>query len=183
MTRRATLIAGVHYQCQSVSVTRREPFQGIWRQIQGYSTSRVLAPMTLQVVSWLLLGCWALAVFVAVARLAFDVLAADSRGAKLPAGWLPSVVRTCVRCGVVFTIIVVLSTIFKTIDDIWIFSLEPLSYRLTAYSGSVKQAVIAAGFFICFLVANRAVDSLLNKFLPNGPADRIRTAENSNHKG
>jgi hypothetical protein len=125
--------------------------------------------MTSQLLFWLLLGCWALAVFVAVARLAFDVLVADSHGAKLPAGSLSSAVRSGLRCGVVFSIVVVLSTIFKTIDDIWDFSFEPFSYDLTAYSGSVKQAVIGAGFLICFLVVNSLVNRLVDKFLSNDP--------------
>jgi len=139
--------------------------------------------MTSQVLFWLLLGCWALAVFVAVARLAFDVLAADSHGARLPAGSLPSAVRSCLRCGVVFSIVVVLSTIFKIIDDSWDFSFEPFSYDLTAYSGSVKRAVIGAGFFICFLVVNSLVNRLLDKFLPNDPANLTPTVENRNHRG
>jgi len=139
--------------------------------------------MTSQPLFWLLLGCWALAVFVAIAGLAFDVLAAESHGARLPAGSIPSAVRSCLRCGVVFSIIVVLSTVFKTIDDIWDFSFEPFSYDLTAYSGSVKQVVIGAGFFICFLVTYSLVNRLLHKFLPDDPANLTPTVENRNHSG
>ena len=139
--------------------------------------------MTSQLLFWLLLGCWALAVIVAVARLAFDVLAADAHGARLPAGSLPSAARSCLRCGVVFSIVVVLSTIFKTIDDSWDFSFEPFSYDLTAYSGSVKQAVIGAGFFICFLVSYSLINRILHKFLPNDPANLTPTVENRNHRG
>jgi hypothetical protein len=136
--------------------------------------------MTSQSLFWLLLGSWALAVVVTVFKLAFDVLAADARGAKLPAGSLRSAVRTCVRCGVMFTSLVVFAAIAKTIDEIWDLSLKPFSYDLTAYSGSVKQAVLSVGVFICLMMVNWLLDRFLDKLLPDGQANRTPTVENSN---
>jgi hypothetical protein len=137
--------------------------------------------MTSQVLLRLLLGCWALAVVAALIKLAFDVLAADARGAKLPARWPLSVVRNCVHCGVVFMSIVVFAAIFKTIDEIWDLSLRPFSYDLTAYNESVKQAVLSIGCFICLMAVNRQIERLLDRLLPNGPASR--TQGNSNDSG
>jgi len=128
--------------------------------------------MTLQVLPWLLLGAWALAVVVAVIKLAFDVLAADARGARLPPGSLLSAVRTCVRCGVIFTSVVVFATIFETINRIWDLSLKPFSHDLTAYSGVVKKAILGIGCWICIVMVVRLLDRLLDKLLPNGPADQ-----------
>jgi hypothetical protein len=138
--------------------------------------------MTSQSLFWLLLGCWALAVVVTVFKLAFDVLAADARGARLPARWLASAGRTFVRCGVMFTSLVVFAAIAKTIDENWDLSLKPFSYDLTAYSGSVKQAVLSVGVFICLMMINRFLDRLLDKVLPNGPANRTPTAGNTNDR-
>jgi len=132
--------------------------------------------MTLQVLPWLLLGAWALAVVVAVIKLAFDVLAADARGARLPPGSLLSAVRTCVRCGVIFTSVVVFATIFETINKIWDLSFKPFSYDLTAYSGFVKKAVLTAVLWIFFIMVVRLLDRLLDKLLPNGPANGTPTA-------
>jgi hypothetical protein len=136
--------------------------------------------MTSQLLFWLLAGCWALAVVVTVFKLAFDVLAADSRGARLPAGWLLSAVRTFVRCGVFFTSLVVFAAIANTIDEIWDLSLKPFSYDLTEYSGSVKRALLSVGVFICLKMINRLLDRLLDKLLP--PVNRTPTAENSNNR-
>ena len=126
--------------------------------------------MTSQSLVWLLLGCWALAAVAAVFKLALDALAADARNAKLPAGWRLSAVRTFIRCGVFFTSLVVFAAIAKTIDETWRLSLKLFSYDLTAYGGSVKQAVLCLGVFICLAMINRLLDRLLDKLLPNGPA-------------
>ena len=139
--------------------------------------------MTSQLLFWLLLGCWALAAAVALIKLIFDVLAADARGATLPARSLLSAVRTCVSAGFVFTNVMVLAVIFKIIDETWDFSFKPFSYDLTAYSGSVKQVVLSAGLFICFVIINRLLDRLLEKLFPDVPANRMPTVENSNDRG
>jgi hypothetical protein len=136
--------------------------------------------MTSQSLFWLLLGCWALAVVVTVFKLAFDVLAADAHGARLSAGWLASAGRTFVRCGVMFTSLVVFAAIAKTIDETWDLSLRPFSYDLTAYSASVKQAVLSVGVFICLMMINRLLDRFWDKLLPDGQANRTPTVENSN---
>jgi hypothetical protein len=72
----------------------------------------------------------------------------------------------------------VFGAIAKAIDEIWDLSLEPFSYDLTAYSGSVKRAVLSAGVFVCLVMINR----LLDKLLPDGPANRAPTAEDSNDR-
>jgi hypothetical protein len=137
--------------------------------------------MTSHLLFWFLLA-WAVAVVVALAELALDVLAADARGAKLPARSLRSAVRTCVRCGVAFSMPVVVFPIFGTIEN-WDISFKLFSYDLTAYSGPVERVVLVAGFGICFVMVIGHVDRLLDKLLPIGPADRAPTAENSNDRG
>ena len=127
--------------------------------------------MTSQPLLWLLPGCWALAVVLALVKLTFDVLAADARGAGLSVQLLRSAVRTCVSCGAVFSCVAVFSAIFKTIDETWDLSLTPFSCDLTAYGGFVKRAVLGAGFFICLTIAHRLLDRLLDRLLPNGPAE------------
>jgi hypothetical protein len=64
---------------------------------------------------------------------------------------------------------VVFAAIAQTIEEIWDLSLKLFSYDLTAYSGSVKQAVLSVGVFICLAMINRLLDRLLDKLLPNGP--------------
>jgi hypothetical protein len=118
---------------------------------------------------------------VAVIKLSLDALAADARNAKLPAGWLLSAVRTFVRCSFFFTSLLVFAAIAKTIDETWDLSLKPFSYDLTAYSGSVKEAVLSVGVFICLAMINRLLDGFLDKLLPNSPANRTPTVENSKH--
>jgi hypothetical protein len=77
----------------------------------------------------------------------------------------------------------VFSAIAKAIDEIWDLSLEPFSYDLTAYSGSVKRAVLSAGVFVGLVMINRLLDTLLNRPLPNVPANRTPTVEGRNDRG
>jgi len=135
--------------------------------------------MIWQAFHWLLLGAWALAAVVTAIQFAFDALAADARGARLPARSLLSAVRLFIRCGVIFSTVVVFAAIFDTVDRIWDFSFKPLSYDLTAYSGFVKKALLGAVLWIGFIMVVRLLDRLLDRFLPNGPADRTPTAQNS----
>lgn len=125
--------------------------------------------MTLQVLFWLLLGAWALAVAIGLTKLAFDVLAADARGARLAARSVLPAVRTCIQCGVIFSTVVVLAMIFDTIDKIWDLSFKPFSYDLTAYSGLVKRVVLGVVCWICFVMVVKLLDRLLDWLFPNGP--------------
>jgi hypothetical protein len=81
-----------------------------------------------------------------------------------------------------FTSLVVFAAIARTIDEIWDLRLEPFSYDLTAYSGSVKQAVLSVGVFICLAMINRLLVRQLDKLLPNGPANRTPTAGSTNDR-
>ena len=138
--------------------------------------------MTLQVVSFLILGGWAVAAVLAVIQLAFDALAADARGARLPARSLLPVLRNPARFGFMFTSVVVSSAIFQAINETWDLSFTLFSYDLAPYSGSVKRAVLVGGVWICSMIAFKLVDRLLDKIWPNEPADRTPTAENSNDR-
>jgi hypothetical protein len=120
--------------------------------------------MTSQLLFWSLLGCWALAVVAA----AFDVLVADARGARLSAQSLLSAVRICVRYGVVLTSGVIFGTMFETINKIWDLSFKPFSYGVG---------------LICFIMVISLVGRLLDRLLPNDPANRTPTAENGNDSG
>lgn len=119
---------------------------------------------------FLFLLAWAVAAVVALTRLGFDVLAADARGVRLPAQSFRSAVRTCVRCGVAFSLPAVFFTIFGTVEESWDVGFKPFSYDLTPYSGFVKRGVLCAVFGICFVMAMSLADRLLDKLLPNGPA-------------
>ncbi len=139
--------------------------------------------MPSQVVFWLLLGCWALALVVAGFKLAFDVLAADARGARLPARSLLSAVRTGLECGAVFTSVVVSSAIFEAINELWDLRLKLSSYDLSEFSGSAKRVVLVAGVWISCMMVFRVVERLLDKYLPKDPANPAPTAGNSGHGG
>jgi hypothetical protein len=128
-----------------------------------------------------LLLAWAVAGVLALTKLAFDALAADARGARLPTRSLRSAVRRCVRCGVALSMPAVFFPIFGTIN--WAISFKPFSYEITAYSGFAEQVVLGVGFWIYFVMAITLVDRLLDKLLPNGPATRTPTAESSNDRG
>jgi hypothetical protein len=132
---------------------------------------------------WLFPSCWALAVVVAAFKLLFDVLAADARNAKLPAGSLLATVRTFVHCGVMATSTLVVGAIAKAIDEIWDLSLEPLSYDLAADGESVKRVVLGAGVFICLAMMNKRVERLLDRLLPNAPANRSPAVESPSERG
>ena len=132
--------------------------------------------MTPQSFFWLLPFCWALAVVVTAFKFACDVLAADARGAGLPPGSLLSAARNGIRCGAIFTIILGWAVIFDTIDKTWALSLRPFSYDLTAYSGLVKKTVITVGCWMGFIMAIRLLDGLLERLLPDGPANPTSTA-------
>jgi hypothetical protein len=136
--------------------------------------------MTSQSFFWLLLGGWAVALIVALIKLAFDALAADARGARLPARSLLSAVRTFVKCGAVVTGVVAFSMIIETINETWELSFKLFSYDLTAYSGSVKRVVLIAGVWIGSTIVVQLADRLFDKLLPDGPANQTTTAENSN---
>jgi hypothetical protein len=119
---------------------------------------------------WFLLGCWGLALVVALIKLIFGVLAADARGAKPSGRLLLAAARTCVRAGVIFTTVVVLAALFKAIDQIWAFS-DP-----TADEGSFKWIVLNVGFYICGVIAF----GMLDRLLPNDPADATPALEARN---
>jgi hypothetical protein len=136
--------------------------------------------MTLQVVFWLILGGWAVAAVLGLIQLAFAALAADARGIRLPARSLPAALRNPVRFGVIFTSVAVFSAIFQAINESWDLSFKLFSYDLTAYSGSVKEAVLVAGVWICSAIVFTFVDRFLDRRLP--PADRTPTAQDSNDR-
>jgi hypothetical protein len=138
--------------------------------------------MTLQVVFWVVLGGWAVAAVLGLIQVAFAVLAADAPGAGLPARSLLPALRNPVRFGVMFTSVVVFYAIFRAINETWDLSFTLFSYDLTAYSGTVKQAVLVAGVWICSAIAFKFVDRLLDQLLPNEPANQTPPAENSNDR-
>jgi hypothetical protein len=125
--------------------------------------------MTLQVVFWLIVAGWAVAAVLSLIQLAFGVLAADARGARLSTRSLLPALRNPVRFGVVCTSVVVFSAIFQAINETWDLSFKPFSYDLTAYSGTAKQVVLVAGVWMCSAIVFTFVDRLLDKILPNGP--------------
>jgi hypothetical protein len=125
--------------------------------------------MTLQVVFWLILGAWAVAAALGLIQSAFATLAADARGARLPARSLLAALRDPIRFGVIATSVVVFYAIFQAINETWDLSFRPFSYDLTAYSGKVKEGVVVAGVWICSTIVFTFVDRILNRLLP--PAD------------
>ena len=138
--------------------------------------------MPLQVIFWLVLGGWAIAAVLGLMKLAFAALAADARGAKLPARSLLPALRNPILFGVMATSVVVFSAMFHAINKTWHLSFTLFSYDLTAYNGSVKQAVLVAGVWICSAIVFTLVDTLLDKFLPTEPANATPTADNRNDR-
>jgi hypothetical protein len=138
--------------------------------------------MTVQVVFWLILGGWAVAAVWGLLQLAFDALKADARGARLPARSLLSALRNPARLGVMLTCVAVFSAIFQAINETWDLSFELFSYDLATYNQSVKRAVVVAGVWICSMIVFKLVDRVLDKLLPNEPANPTPTAENSNDR-
>ncbi len=128
--------------------------------------------MPSRVVFWLILGAWAPAAVVGLIQLAFAALAADARGARLPARSLLPALRNPIRFGVICTSVVVFSAIFQAINEAWDLGFTPLSYDVRAYSGTVKTVVLVAGVWICSAIVFKLVDRRLDKLLPNEPANR-----------
>ncbi len=128
--------------------------------------------MPLRVVFWLILGSWAAAAVVGLIQLAFAALAADARGARLPARSLLPALRNPIRFGVICTSVVAFSAIFQAINVTWDLGFKPLSYDLSAYGGTFKTVVLVAGVWVCSTIVFKFVDRLLDKLLPNGPANR-----------
>ena len=128
--------------------------------------------MTLQVVFWLILGGWAVAAVLGLIQLAFDALAADTRGARLPARSILQSLRNPVRLGVLCTSVFVFSLIFETINETW-----HLSFKLFFHSGSTKRFVLVAGVWICSMIVMSHFDRLLDRLLPHDPANRTPTTE------
>jgi hypothetical protein len=136
----------------------------------------------LQVVFWLILGGWAAAAVLGLLQLAFAALAADARGARLPARSMLPALRNPVRFGVIATSVVVFYAIFQAINATWDLNFKLFSRDLAAYSGSIKEAVLVAGVWICSAIAFSFVDRLLDRLLPNDAANRTPTAESSNDR-
>jgi hypothetical protein len=135
--------------------------------------------MTLQSLFWLLgllLAPWALAVVVTVVKWSFDALAADARNARLAPGSLRSAGRDCIHYGVIFTSFAVSTMIFMTIDGMWHFSLKPFSHDLAAYSGLVKKVILGTGSSMCFVLIVALLSGLLDRLLPDAPANRTPAA-------
>src|SRR5690349_12315064 len=104
--------------------------------------------MTLQVAFFLILGGWAVAAVLGLLQLAFDALAADAHGARLPARSILQSLRNPIRFGVLCTSVVVFALIFDTIGETWGRSFKRFLHGLTAHSGYVKRFVFAAGVWI-----------------------------------
>jgi hypothetical protein len=128
--------------------------------------------MTLQVAFFLILGGWAVAAVLGLIQLAFDALAADARGARLPARSLLQSLRNPIRLGVLCTSVVVFALIFETINETW-----HLSFKLFFHSGSVKRFVFVAGVWIGSMIVMSYFDRLLDRLLPHDPANRTPTTE------
>jgi hypothetical protein len=79
-----------------------------------------------------------------------------------------------------FTSLAVVAAIANSIEATWDLSLKHFSYDLTAYSRSVKLAVLGIAVFICLAMINRLLSRLLDKLLPKGPANRTPATENGN---
>jgi hypothetical protein len=139
-------------------------------------------PMPLRVVFWLILGGWATAAVLGLIQLAFAALAADARGARLPARSVLPALRNPIRFGVICTSVIVFSATFQAINEAWDLGFKPLSYDLSAYSGTVKTVVLVAGVWACSAIVFKLVDRLLHQLLPDDPANRTPMTDNGNDR-